>query len=69
MILLYGAIKAWLGHFEGKTHNELHESVEHNVLHVDMDELICEEAPDFVASAWVVDKVGAYGGLACQGRF
>lgn len=69
MFLLYGAIKAWLGHFEGKTHNELHESVEHNVLHVDMDELICEEAPDFVASAGVVDEVGAYRRLASQSRF
>ena len=67
MFLLYGAIKAWLGHFEGKTHNELHESVEHNVLHVDMDKLIREEAPDFIAPTGVVDEVGADGCLACQG--
>ena len=67
IFLLHGAVKAWLGHFKGKAHNELHERVEHNVLHINMNELVCEEAPDFVAPAGVVDEVGADGGLACQG--
>lgn len=69
ILLLHGAAKSWLGHFEGKAHNELHERVEDNVLHVDVDKLICEEAPDFIAPAGVVDEVGADGCLACQGRF
>ena len=69
ILLLYSAAKSWLRHFEGKAHNKLHQCVEHNVLHVDMDKLICEEAPDFVAPAGVVDEVGADGCLACQGRF
>ena len=58
-----------MGHLEGQTNNKLHKCVEHDVLHVDVDELIGEEAPDFVASAGVVDEVGAYRRLACQSRF
>ena len=58
-----------MGHLEGQTNNKLHKCVEHDVLHVDVDELISEEAPDFVASAGVVDEVGAYRRLASQSRF
>ena len=43
---LESATVAWLGHLQGETHHQLHQSVEHDVLHVDVDELVGEEPPD-----------------------
>ena len=50
---LEGAGVARLGHLEGQAHHQLHQGVEHDVLHVDMDELIGEEAPDLEESGTV----------------
>ena len=57
---------AWLRHLEGQPDHQLHQGVEHDVLHVDVDELIGEEPPGLLPSLWVVDEKGTDGSLACQ---
>ena len=63
---LQGAAVAWLGHLERQPHHQLHQGVEHDVLHVDMDELIGEEPPGLLTSLWVVDEKGTDGSLTSQ---
>ena len=63
---LESATVAWLGHLQGETHHQLHQSVEHDVLHVDVDELVGKEPPGLLPSLRVVDEEGADGGLAGQ---
>ena len=50
---LEGAGVARLGHLEGQAHHQLHQGVEDDVLHVDMDKLIGEEAPHLAESCTV----------------
>ena len=63
---LESATVAWLGHLQGETHHQLHQSVEHDVLHVDVDELVGKEPPGLLPSLRVVDEEGANGRLAGQ---
>ena len=43
---LDGSPVAGLGHLQRQPHHQLHEGVEDDVLHVDVDELVGEEPPD-----------------------
>ena len=54
---LESAPVAWLRHLQGETHHQLHQSVEHDVLHVDVDKLVGQEPPDLVPPQQLVIAV------------
>ena len=60
---LDGAAVAGLGHLQRQPHHQLHEGVEHDVLHVDVDELVSQEPPHLVPPGGVIDEEGADRGL------
>ena len=54
---LDGSAESGLGHLQGQPHHQLHQRVEHDVLHVDVDKLVGQEPPDLVPPQQLVIAV------------
>ena len=55
-MLLECSLVSRLGHLKGQPNHQLHQGVEHDVLHVNVDELVGQEPPDLLSPGGIVDQ-------------